>query len=106
MKNERIDSEDSKAIAYGYGDIWLNVKGREPHGIVNPGSEYATVMDEIKKGLMQLNSHGERPIKAIKEKEKIYWGDNISKAPDLTVFFNTGWQAARRPDVFRQPDAG
>jgi predicted AlkP superfamily phosphohydrolase/phosphomutase len=106
VKNERIDSEDSKAIAYGYGDIWLNVKGREPNGIVNLGSEYATVMDEIKNGLMQLNINGERPIKAIKEKEKIYWGDNISKAPDLTVIFNTGWQAARRPEIMKKNDRG
>lgn len=35
-KSGKIDLEKSKAVSYGYGDIWLNVKGREPKGTINP----------------------------------------------------------------------
>lgn len=102
LKDEKIDLENSKAVSYGYGDIWLNVKGREPKGQVKPGGEYAATVDNIKNSLQQVRIDGEKPFKEVKKKEEIYWGNCINKAADLTVIFNVGWQAARRPEITKK----
>ena len=94
----QIDLKRSKAVSYGYGDIWLNVRGREPHGIVNPGAEYEELRSQIIDELRKIAVDGEAPIKDIKRREEIYWGPHLHTAPDLITIFNVGWQAARNPE--------
>ena len=95
----KIDLERSKAVSYGYGDIWLNVKGREPCGIIDPQEDYDAVRSEIKKSLQEIKVEGIRPFRDVKEREKLYWGTYLKEAPDLTAIFNVGWQAARQPEI-------
>jgi len=95
----KIDLVKSKAVSYGYGDIWLNVEGREPKGIIHPGAEYEEARKEIIKTLENLEVDNEHPIKKIGKREEIYWGPYVNEAPDLTIFFNSGWQAARSPQI-------
>lgn len=99
VKNGKIDLHNSKAISYGYGDIWLNVKGREPQGIVNPGEEYEATRNQIIHQLKKVSIDGEKPWKDIKKREEIYHGNYVKNAPDLLIVFNEGWQAARRPEI-------
>jgi len=98
-KSEKIDVEKSKAISYGYGDIWLNVRGRELKGIINPGEEYERTRNEIIEYLRTITIDGEKPFKDIRKREELWWGSYIDEAPDLTVIFNIGYQAARRPEI-------
>jgi len=98
-ESEKIDIEKSKAISYGYGDIWLNVKGREPKGIITPGEEYETTRSEITEYLRTITIDGEKPIKDVKKREEIWWGAYVNEAPDLSIIFNIGYQAARRPEI-------
>jgi predicted AlkP superfamily phosphohydrolase/phosphomutase len=95
----KIDLEKSKAVSYGYGDIWLNVKGREPRGILRRGREYEAAREEIIQTLESLKINGEKPIKRVEKRENIYWGSHVNEAPDLTAVFNRGWQAARHPEI-------
>lgn len=106
VENGKIDLERSKAVSHGYGDIWLNVKGREPEGILQPDKEYEEARKEIIQVLENLTINGEKPIKKVKRREEIYWGPYLDEAPDLTAIFNPGWQAARRPEIeaTRRPD--
>lgn len=99
LNKGKIDIEKSLAISYGYGDIWLNVKGREPYGIINPVKEYENVRREIIYNLSKIKVNDEYPIKAIKRKEEVYWGDQLESAPDLITIFKTGWQAARHLEI-------
>ena len=98
-RSERIDMEKSKAISYGYGDIWLNVKGRELKGIINPNEEYETTRNEIIEYLKTITIDGEKPFKDIRRREELWWGPYVNEAPDLTIIFNVGYQAARRPEI-------
>jgi len=91
--------EESRAISYGYGDIWLNVKGREPRGIINPGEEYETTRNQIIDQLREITVDGKRPVKDVRKREEMWWGKHLDEAPDLTVIFNVGYQAARRPEI-------
>lgn len=50
-----VDWSRTRAYAfYGYGQITLNVKGRQPQGVVAPGAEYEAVLEEIADKLRQL----------------------------------------------------
>ena len=98
-RSERIDMEESRAISYGYGDIWLNVKGRELKGIINPNEEYETTRNEIIEYLKTITIDGEKPFKDIRRREELWWGPYVNEAPDLTIIFNVGYQAARRPEI-------
>lgn len=98
-KTGKIDLESSMAVSYGYGDIWLNVKGREPKGLVDPKMDYERVRAEIAVDLKKIEVDGVKPIKEVRKREELYWGTYLNRAPDLTAVFNTGWQAARQPEI-------
>ncbi len=99
VKNGRVDLEKSLAVSYGYGDIWLNVKGREPKGLIDPGGAYEETRKTILKGLKRLTIKGEKPIKDIMMREEAFNGNQVVRGPDLIAIFNSGWQAARRPEI-------
>jgi predicted AlkP superfamily phosphohydrolase/phosphomutase len=97
--NDKVNLKESKVVARGYGDIWLNVKGREPHGVLEWGSTYDEVVENIIESLEELKIDGEKPIQEVVRREKVYWGPYVSEAPDLLAVFNPEWQSARRPEI-------
>ncbi len=101
-KDGKVSPEESKAVSYGYGDIWINVKGREPHGKVAFGEEYEAIRDKIIEGLREARVNGEAPIKDVRRREAIYSGDQLESGPDLVAIFKPGWQAARHPEIMKQ----
>ena len=48
-----IDWSKTKAFIGGEG-VWINLKGRYPHGIVEPGEEYEEVREQVIKLLSEL----------------------------------------------------
>jgi predicted AlkP superfamily phosphohydrolase/phosphomutase len=98
----KIDLEKSKAVSYGYGDIWLNVKGREPKGLIDPIKDYDSMRTEISNEIKKIEIDGEKPVKEVKKREELYRGTYLKAAPDLTIIFNVGWQAARQPEITKK----
>ncbi|MFQ5871933.1 MAG: alkaline phosphatase family protein, partial [Candidatus Geothermarchaeales archaeon] len=96
--NNKVDQPNSKAVAYGYGDIWINLQGREPNGQIKPGNHYEALRRQIARYLTHLTIDGQKPIKTVKRREEVYTGPETPKAPDLLAIFNPGWQAARHPE--------
>jgi predicted AlkP superfamily phosphohydrolase/phosphomutase len=101
-KNGKIDLEQSKAVSYGYGDVWLNVKGREPSGFIKPGKHYEEVRKEITDKLMLTKIDNQIPFKHILKREDVYSGKYLLDAPDLQIIFKKGWQAARNPEIMEK----
>jgi predicted AlkP superfamily phosphohydrolase/phosphomutase len=84
-----VDWARSRAYSFGrhLGSIYLNVKGREPEGVVEPGREYEEVREEIIR-LAREFVHprtGEPLIGEILKKEDIYQGPYLDRAPDLIL---------------------
>jgi len=80
----------------GMGQIFINVKGRDPEGIVNSGDEYKNLTEEIGKRLTDfLNELTGGTSKAeVHTKEEIYRGDYFDEMPDITFLSNKdGYQA-------------
>ena len=84
----------SKTYAYSeetpyYPTIWINLKGREPEGIVDP-ENYGKLRDEIIEKLLQWKDEEDNNplIKNVFKREAIYHGDYVHKAPDLIIDWN------------------
>lgn len=84
-----VDMAGTKAFSYGaFGNIVLNVRGREDQGIVEPGAEYDSVRVEIARRLLELRSPaGQRIVRAVHNRESLYEGPALGRAPDLIVEF-------------------
>jgi len=88
-----IDWERTKAYASGYRGIFVNLKGREPNGIVSPGEEYEAVRDQIIQAASLLRDPrtGEAAFKSVKRREEVYEGVFLPDAPDLLFERNDGY---------------
>jgi predicted AlkP superfamily phosphohydrolase/phosphomutase len=90
------DWSKTRAYAMGLGQIYINLQGREKHGIVAPGEEYAKLQDELIAGLMQIKDEetGETVIAGVYKRDDIYHGKFIGNAPDLVVGFKDGYRVS------------
>ncbi len=80
-----------------YG-IRINLKGREPGGIVKKGREAENLISQIKDKLASLTySNGYPVFEAVLTKKEAYWGPNTDNAPDLIVPINHA-QAPPKPE--------
>lgn len=86
-----IDWRKTKAYYTTEGKIYLNVKGRDPEGIIT-GSEYGLIRDMIIEKLKTLKNPktGKGIIQEIYRKEEIYSGPYLENAPDI-VFWTKGY---------------
>lgn len=93
----KVQVDWEKTVAWGeggyYSRIFLNVKGREPQGLVSP-SDYERVREELRKGLeaitddhgMNIGTQAYKPEEIYKEARRI--------PPDLIVYFgNLSWRS-------------
>ncbi len=85
-----IDWSNTKAYSEEtpyYPTIWLNLRNREPMGIVENGKGYEEMRQYIIDRLYQWrdNESGERVVKKVYKREEIYKGDHVFKAPDLII---------------------
>ncbi|HYP26159.1 MAG TPA: alkaline phosphatase family protein [Blastocatellia bacterium] len=83
---EDVDWTRTVAFSKGnYGQIFINLKGRETHGIVEPGAEYDRVLGEVISKLRGLKDpdSGESLIGPIWRREDLYTGPHKDQSPDI-----------------------
>lgn len=83
-----IDWDETKAYALEVREaIYINVKGREPRGIVEPGEEYEHLRDEIARRLEQWRDplSGDCLVKRVHRREELYDGPLLEWIPDLII---------------------
>jgi predicted AlkP superfamily phosphohydrolase/phosphomutase len=68
------------------GDIFINLKGRDPNGIVEQ-DQYENMREQVIKKLSTLinPSTGEMAVKKIYKREELYNGPYVEFAPDLLI---------------------
>ncbi len=93
-----VDWSRTRAYAIGLTGIYLNFKGREAHGIVEPGQEEAALKAEIIAKLSGLKDDGNGSgvaINRVWDRSEIYRGGPYQKnAPDMIVGYNEGYRAS------------
>jgi predicted AlkP superfamily phosphohydrolase/phosphomutase len=83
-----VEWSRTRAYALGAGGkIYLNVAGREPEGIVQPGTEYETLRNELADVLaaMQDPETGQCIVLRVWRREELYHGSLLDQAPDLII---------------------
>jgi predicted AlkP superfamily phosphohydrolase/phosphomutase len=88
---ETVKIDWSRTIAWGaggyYGRLFLNVKSREPHGVVAP-ADYETTRNRLIAELEALGDHQGRPIGTrVLKPEQLYCTLRGIAPPDLFVYF-------------------
>jgi len=93
---KQVNWEKTKAYALGLAGIYLNLKGREEKGIVEPGEETLRLRRELIQKLSGLKDQekGIVAINRIIDTEGIYHGPYRENAPDLIVAYNQGYRAS------------
>jgi len=82
-----VDWSRSRAYSGGmYGNIFINLRGREGQGIVEE-SEYRDLCDQIRSRLMALTDpdSGEKIVETVYQRDEIYQGPWVTDAPDLLI---------------------
>ncbi len=83
------DVDWTRTVAYSLGhmgQIYVNLKGREPHGIVSRGAEYERVCDEVIDALRTLTTPDGRPmLEQVVRKAELPPGQHADEGPDLHV---------------------
>lgn len=85
LSSSNVDWSKTRAYSHSeIGHIYLNIKGREPQGIIDP-VDRERVRDELIDKLRELKNPftGEIITSKVYKSEEIYHGDRVKGAPDI-----------------------
>jgi predicted AlkP superfamily phosphohydrolase/phosphomutase len=91
---EGVDWTRTRAFALGLTGLFVNRKGREKSGIVEEGTEYRQLVQELAEKLSQLidPATGRRCVRRVSVSQQFFRGPYRFDAPDLLI----GWEGGYR----------
>ncbi len=95
----------TKAYAIGLNGLYINQRGREAEGIVNPGQEKEALVREIAHKLENFvdPKTGERPVLRAFVAKDVYHGPYVENAPEIIVGYNHGYRVSWGSPLGRIP---
>jgi predicted AlkP superfamily phosphohydrolase/phosphomutase len=90
-----VDWSRTRAYGLGLNGLYLNLRGREREGIVQPGTEADALMAEIKNQLLaERDAANKLPvITRVDLAKEAYQGPYAQDGPDMLVGYNRGYRA-------------
>ncbi|MBA3469589.1 MAG: alkaline phosphatase family protein [Herpetosiphonaceae bacterium] len=88
--SEAIDWPRTKVYALGsMGSLYINLRGREPQGIVEQGDEYEALCTQLIEKLEQFvdPATGTQPIARVLRRRDVYHGAMSEHSPDLIIIW-------------------
>ncbi len=87
-----VDWSKTRAYGIGFNGLYLNLKGREAQGIVEPADADA-LMDRIARRLESFRDRdtGQHVVLRVFRAEDAYAGERRGEGPDLIVGYNRGY---------------
>ncbi len=91
-----VDWTRTRAYCLGLSGLFLNLQGREQHGVVAPGAEAAALKAELVAKLSGLRDAeaNEIGVREAFDTARIYDGPYRENAPDLIIGYNTGYRTS------------
>jgi len=92
MTFQGIDWGHTRAYAFGArDDLWINLRGREPRGTVEPGEEYEALRDLLIQRLKESRDplRDEPVVEWAVRREEAYTGPFVERAPDVLIQWRT-----------------
>lgn len=89
-----VDWTKTKAYALGLNGLYVNLKGREPEGIVGPGSDYQALLNHLEKDLLAAVDprNGNNPVSSVVQTHRDFAGAHVDLGPDIIVGYNRGYR--------------
>ncbi len=89
-----VDWSRTRAYALGLTGVFLNVKGREAEGVVEPGEEVQALKQELIEKMSGLvdPDRDEVGINELFDTAALYQGPYLTNAPDFIVGYNHGYR--------------
>lgn len=79
----------------GINGLYLNLKGRERDGIIEPGGQREQLLDELSARLEAVrDTNGKRVIVKMYRTDKVYSGPATTLAPDLVIGYCRNYRAS------------
>jgi predicted AlkP superfamily phosphohydrolase/phosphomutase len=91
-----VDWSRTRAYTMGLNGLYMNLKGREREGVVEPGAEAESLKKELRcklDGLVDPAS-GRVGITGVFDCDAVYAGPYVDNAPDLIVGYGDGFRAS------------
>ena len=91
-----VDWSKTRAYALGLTGLYINLKGREGQGIVEPGAEAESLKSELMAELSGLadKARSDVGIREAFATDALYKGPYLQNAPDLLIGYNAGYRAS------------
>ena len=93
---EDVDWANTRAYTMGLNGLYLNLKGRERYGVVEPGEQAENLKDQLRReleGLVDPQS-GSPGITGMFDCDATYAGPYTDNAPDLLIGYGEGYRAS------------
>jgi hypothetical protein len=91
-----VDWSRTKAYAAGINGLYVNLRGREKQGIVNP-TDYDALLDQLERDLLAMKDprNGNSPVTLALRPRRDFHGPFAETGPDIIVGYNwayrSGW---------------
>ncbi|MGQ9584728.1 MAG: alkaline phosphatase family protein [Anaerolineae bacterium] len=97
-KGPTVDWTRTQAASLGHGGIFLNVRGREPMGVVSPGRAYEALRAQLARELLAWRDPetGEAVVVNVWPREAVYQGPALDLLPDLALALYPGYGLDRQ----------
>ncbi|MBN2198269.1 MAG: alkaline phosphatase family protein [Candidatus Aminicenantes bacterium] len=91
-----VDWERTRAYGLGLGGMYINQKGREHHGTVEPGEETRRLKQELAGRLTGLRDEEKQEIgiTRIYDRDELPAGPYKDNGPDLIIGYNIGYRVS------------
>ena len=91
-----IDWGRTRAYALGINAVYLNMIGREKHGVVRTGGEREQLLRELVTKLESVVDQqiGIRPVKYAYRTDEVYSGAYVQDAPDIILGYHRGYRGS------------
>ncbi|MGD8623305.1 MAG: alkaline phosphatase family protein [Anaerolineae bacterium] len=89
-----VDWDRTQAFSIGsFGQVYINLAGVRPQGIVQPGQAYEALKERIAREALALRDpySGQPLVERVYRREEIYSGPYLARTPDL-IIQPRGWE--------------
>lgn len=93
---DAVDWSRTRAYAMGLGQIYLNIRGREGQGIVDP-ADVPALAREIRAKLLDVRNPfrpDDHPVREVYLLQELYDGPEVHAAAEIQVGFDAGYQVS------------
>ncbi|HIJ71359.1 MAG TPA: twin-arginine translocation signal domain-containing protein [Planctomycetes bacterium] len=90
-----VDWSQTRAYGLGINGLYVNLRGRERDGIVEPGTEKEELVNELVTKLEAVrDTNGKPVIRKAHRTDKAYQGPATRLAPDIIIGYRRGYRAS------------